>query len=62
MSPLEYEIENIVNAYNTRQISLEEKTYLLQEILEVRAAQECAGNEIIFRRIVELANIALAVA
>ncbi len=42
-------------------ISEEERNYLLQEIRDIRAAQECAGNEVLFRYVVQACNIAMAV-
>ena len=59
--PLIQEISNIEAAYRSGQISLEERNYLLQEIKEVRAAQECAGNEEMFRYIVQAVHIAASV-
>jgi hypothetical protein len=40
-------------------ISEEEQNYLLQEIRDIRAANECAGNEQLFRYIVQACNIAM---
>jgi hypothetical protein len=62
MHPLEQEIELITNAYSEGRLSAEEKEYLLREIRDVRAAQECADNEILFRQIVAACEIAIAVA
>ena len=59
--PLIQEISNIEAAYRGGQLSLEERNYLLQEIKEVRAAQECAGNEEMFRYIVQAVHIAASV-
>ena len=59
--PLIEEINNIDAAYRSGQLSLEERNYLLQEIKEVRAAQECAGNEQMFRYIVQAVHIAASV-
>jgi len=42
-------------------ISVEEKNYLLQEIRDIRAAQECAGNEQLFRYLVQACNVAMAI-
>ena len=42
-------------------ISLDERNYLLQEIRDIRAAQECAGNEQTFRMVVQACNIAMAI-
>ena len=59
--PLIQEISNIEAAYRSGQLSLEEKNYLLLEIRDVRAAQDCAGNEQMFRYIVQAVNIAASV-
>ena len=59
--PLLEEINNIDAAYRSGQLSLEERNYLLQEIKEVRAAQECAGNEEMFRYVVSAVHIAASV-
>lgn len=60
MSQIEIEIESIQNAYNSGQISREEYLYLLQEMRDVRAAQDCADNEVLFRRVVDICNVAIA--
>ncbi len=59
--PLIQEISNIEAAYRNGQLSLEEKNYLLLEIRDVRAAQECADNEQMFRYVVQAVNIAASV-
>jgi hypothetical protein len=61
MHPLEQEIQAIVEQCQLGNISEEERNYLLQEIRDIRAAQECAGNEVVFRYIVQACNIAMAV-
>ena len=61
MHPLEQEIQTISEQCQIGNISLDEKNYLLQEIRDIRAAQECAGNEVAFRYIVQACNIAMAV-
>jgi hypothetical protein len=61
MHPLEQEIQAIVEQCQLGNISEEERNYLLQEIRDIRAAQECAGNEVAFRYIVQACNIAMAV-
>jgi hypothetical protein len=61
MHPLEQEIQTITEQCQMGNISLDERNYLLQEIRDIRAAQECAGNEIAFRYIVQACNIAMAV-
>ena len=42
-------------------ITVDERNYLLQEIRDIRAAQECAGNEQLFRYVVQACNIAMTV-
>lgn len=61
MHPLEQEIQAISEQYKMGNLSEEEKNYLLAEIRDIRAAQECAGNEQTFRYIVQACNIAIAV-
>ena len=62
MNPLEVEIQTITEQCQMGNISIDERNYLLQEIRDVRAAQECAGDEQVFRYVVQLCNIALAAA
>lgn len=59
MHPLEQEIQTIVEQCQMGNISVEEQNYLLQEIRDIRAAQECAGNEQLFRYVVQACNIAM---
>jgi len=61
MHPLEQEIQTITEQCQMGNISVEERNYLLQEIRDIRAAQECAGNEVLFRYLVQACNIAMAV-
>ncbi len=61
MHPLEQEVQAIVEQCQLGNISLEEQNYLLQEIRDIRAAQECAGDEQMFRYIVQACNIAIKV-
>jgi len=61
MHPLEQEIQEISENYKAGNISLEEKNWLLGEIRDIRAAQECAGNEVMFRYVVEACNMAISV-
>ena len=61
MHPLEQEIQTISEQCQIGNISLDERNYLLQEIRDIRAAQECAGNEVAFRYIVQACNIAMAI-
>lgn len=60
MHPLEQEIQNIDAAYRAGQLNLDERNYLLQEIRDVRAAQDCADNEELFRYIVQACNLIAA--
>lgn len=62
MHPLEQEIRNIAEAFRRGELDLAERNYLLQEIRDVRAAQECAGNEEMFRYIVQACNVIASVA
>jgi hypothetical protein len=43
-------------------ITVEERNYLLQEIRDIRAAEECSSDEQLFRLVVSAANIAMALA
>jgi hypothetical protein len=61
MHPIEQEIQTITEQCQMGNISLDERNYLLQEIRDIRAAQECAGNEVLFRYVVQACNIAMAV-
>jgi hypothetical protein len=55
------EIEAISREYQAGNISEEERNYLLAEIRDVRAAQDCAGNEQLFRHVVQACNIAMSI-
>jgi hypothetical protein len=59
MNPLEQEIQTIVEQYQLGRITTDERNYLLQEIRDIRAAQECAGNEQMFRYIVQACNVGM---
>jgi hypothetical protein len=59
MNPLEQEIQAIAEQFDMGNISAEERDYLLTEIRDIRAAQECAGNEQLFRYVVQACNIAM---
>ena len=61
MHPLELEIQEIAEQYKAGNLSWEERNWLLGEIRDVRAAQECAGNEVMFRYVVEACNFAISV-
>lgn len=61
MHPLETEIQAINEQFQLGNIDADERNYLLTEIRDIRAAQECAGNEQMFRYIVQACNVAMAV-
>jgi len=60
MHPLEVEIQSITEQCQIGNLTIDERNYLLQEIRDIRAAQECAGNEQIFRYVVQICNVAMA--
>ena len=59
MHPLEQEIQSVAEQCQLGNISEEERNYLLTEIRDIRAAQECAGNEQLFRYVVQACNVAM---
>lgn len=61
MHPLEVEIQTIVEQCQLGNISMDERNYLLQEIRDIRAAQECSNDEQTFRIVVAAVNLAIAV-
>lgn len=61
MHPLEVEIQTITEQCQIGNLTIDERNYLLQEIRDIRAAKECAGNEQIFRYVVQICNIAMTV-
>jgi len=61
MHPLEHEINTIQEAFLQGQISEEERNYLLTEIRDIKAANECANDENTFRIIVQACNIAMKI-
>lgn len=61
MHPLEQTIQEIQLEYQFGNITRDERDYMLQEVRDIRAAQECAGNEELFRNIVLACNMAMAV-
>lgn len=61
MHPLEQEIQALNEAYEQGDIDRNERDYLLLEIRDIRAAQECASNEQLVRQIYQACNIAMAV-
>lgn len=61
MHPLEQEIQALNDAYENGDIDRNERDYLLLEIRDIRAAQECSGNEQLARQIYQACNVAMAV-
>jgi hypothetical protein len=61
MHPLEQEIQSLNEAYENGDIDRNERDYLLLEIRDIRAAQECAGNEQLARQIYQACTVAMAV-
>lgn len=61
MHPLEKTIQEIQLEYQFGNITLEERDYMLQEVRDIRAAEECADNEEMFRYVVQACNVAMAV-
>lgn len=59
MHPLEHEIQAIAEAFAQGQISEQERNYLMLEIRDVKAADECAHDEEVFRYVVQCCNIAM---
>ena len=41
-------------------LSTEERDYLLLEIRDIRAAQECAGDEVMFRYVYQTCNLIIS--
>jgi hypothetical protein len=62
MHPLEVEIQAISEQCQMGNLTVDERNYLLQEIRDIRAAQECADNEQMFRYVVQICNVAMSVA
>lgn len=54
-------LQLIEESYQQNQLSADERSHLIQEIRDIRAAQECAGNEIAFRAVVQACNLLLSV-
>lgn len=61
MHPLEQEIQSLNEAYENGDIDRNERDYLLLEIRDIRAAQECADNEQLARQIFQACNVAMAI-
>ncbi len=51
------EIQSIKEQHELGNLSEEERDYLLTEIRDIRAAQECAGDEVLFRYVCQTCNI-----
>jgi hypothetical protein len=62
MYPLEEEIQEITEGFKAGNITLDQRNWLLSEIRDVRAAQECAGNEVAFRYVIIACDIAMTIA
>ena len=61
MHPLEETINDIVLEYQMGNITKDERDYMLTEVRDIRAANECAGNEQMFRHVVNACNVAMAI-
>jgi len=61
MHPLEQTIEEIQLEYQMGNITRDERDYMLTEVRDIRAANDCADNETMFRHIVNACNVAMAV-
>jgi hypothetical protein len=61
MHALEQEIQAIIEQCQMGHIGTEERDYLLTEIRDIRAAGECAGDEVILRHIVNMCTVAMRV-
>jgi hypothetical protein len=59
MHPLEHEIQEITEQCQLGNMTEDERNYLLTEIRDIRAAQQCADNEVTFRYIVQACNVAM---
>ena len=62
MHQLEQEVQSIVEAYQLGSINEEERNYLLMEIRDIKAANECAHDEQVFRYVVQACNMAMGLA
>ena len=61
MHPLEQTIQDIQLEYQFGNITKDERDYMLTEVRDIRAAAECAGNETMFRHVVNACNVAMAI-
>ena len=61
VSDIEKTIVEAKNSYLAKEITKEEFDYIINEIKDVRAADELAGDEVAIRRIVDICNVALSI-
>jgi hypothetical protein len=61
MHALEQEIQAIIEQCQMGHISTDERDYLLTEIRDIRAATECAGDEVMLRHIVATCDVAMRI-
>ena len=61
VSDIEKTIVEAKNSYLAKEITKEEFNYIINEIKDVRAANELAGDEVAIRRIVDICNVALSI-
>lgn len=61
VSDIEKTIVEAKNSYLAKEITKEEFDYIINEIKDVRAADELAGDEVAIRRIVDICKIALSI-
>lgn len=54
------EMQTIKEQWQMGNLSLEERDYLLKEIRDIRAAQECAGDEVMFRYVYQTCNLIMS--
>jgi len=55
------EMKTIEDAYTRGDLTAEERTHLISEIRDIRAAEICAGNEVAMRHLVQVCNLLLSV-
>ena len=61
ISKLEQLIEDTKKSYQDNEISKDEYIYTINQIKDIQAADELAGDEIAIRRIVEICELALTI-
>lgn len=61
ISKLEKLIEETKKLYQNNEISKDEYVYTINQIKDIQAAEELAGDEIAIRRVVEICEIALTI-